>query len=48
MEIKLQKENHSQQSMEIRNSNKENTISKKIYIKRTHAQHLIKTVGPTP
>ena len=29
MEIKLQKEKHSQQSMEICNNNKENTTSKK-------------------
>ncbi len=48
MEIKLQKEKHSQQSMEINNNNKENTRSKTMYIKRTHAQHLIRRVGPTP
>jgi len=46
--IKLQKEKHSQQSMEICNNNKENTGSKKIYIKGTHAQHMTRRVGPTP
>jgi len=47
MKTKLQKEKHSQQSMEIHNSIKENTTSKTIYIKRTHAQHLIRNLGPT-